>query len=112
MRTFRRLIRDGSASGPRRAPAGLVVIVPVVQVGVMRMRMHERCVVVRMGVRFAAIPFEIVRMLMVRVVDMQVRVVHRLVRVGVFVVLGDVQPHTERHERPRDPEGDAGRVAQ
>lgn len=66
--------------------------VPVVQVGVVRMRMDQARVAVRMHVRFAPVPGEIVLMPVMRVVHMLVRVLHFLVRVRMFMMFGQVQP--------------------
>ena len=54
---------------------------------------------VRMGVRLARRILGTVRMLMVLVMHMRMRMHHRLVDVVVFVMLSDVQPDTQCHER-------------
>ena len=59
-------------------------------VRVMRMRMPQRLMPVRMCMRFPAIPFEIVLVLMMRVVPMGMRMRHRFVHMFVIVRLGQV----------------------
>lgn len=66
--------------------------VPVVQVRVMAMLMHHRRMVVGMGVRFLAVPLEVMLVLVMFVVNMRMSVVHRIVLVKVAVLLGQVQP--------------------
>ena len=78
--------------------------VPVVQVGVVRMRVRQRLVPVRMHVRLVAVPGEGMLVPVVFVVHVSVIVRHRFVRVFVHVALGEVQPHTEGHQSARDPE--------
>ena len=74
------------------SPLPSVVLVPVVNVRVMRVRMHNRLVPMPVCVRFAGgIPHG-VRVPVVLVVDVQVLVLQRLVNVLVFVALGHVQP--------------------
>ena len=69
----------------------------MMEVGIMRMAMHERLVNVPMRVRLVPVPF-VVRVPMVLVVDVRVRVLEEFVGVLVLVPLGDVQPYAERHE--------------
>jgi hypothetical protein len=63
---------------------------PVMQVGVMRMRVAQRRVAVRMRMRFADRP--IMRVPVVRVVAMAMFVFERLVRMFVLVAFGEVHP--------------------
>src|SRR5574343_802156 len=79
------------------APVG----VPVVDVRVMGVSVHQRGVVVRVAVRLAAVPGEVVRVLVVGVVAVRVVVVQGLVGVLVLVALAPVQPHAQRHQRGR-----------
>ena len=83
----------------------LLVPVPVVEVRVVRMAVHQRRMVVRMGVRRAAVPVRVVLMLVVHIVDMLVRVFHRVVDVRVQMPFGQVEPDAQGHERGGDPEG-------
>ena len=64
--------------------------VPVMQVGVMRMRVAQRRVAVPMRMRFADRP--IMRVPVMRVVPMAVLVFERLVRMLVLVVFGEMHP--------------------
>ena len=66
---------------------------------VVRMCVGEGFMTVPMCVRFPRRIVRLVRMLVVRVVCVKVFVLQRLVHVQVLVLLGQVQPHAERHER-------------
>lgn len=70
-----------------------LVRVPVVQVGVVRMRMHQARVPVRMYVRLAAVPFSIVRVPVMGIVQVLVFVLQHLVGMIVRVALGKMQPY-------------------
>ena len=64
--------------------------VPVMQVGVMRMGVAQRCVAVPMRMRFADGP--VMRVPVVLVVSMAVLVFERLVRMLVLVAFGQMHP--------------------
>ncbi|MHB8447290.1 MAG: hypothetical protein ACYC9P_05135 [Rudaea sp.] len=68
------------------------MFVLVVDVGKVGVGVHQRLVGVRMRMRLAAVPFEVVRVLVMRVVHMGMRVCDRLMHVQVLVTLGQVQP--------------------
>ena len=68
----------------------------------MRMAMHERCVFVPMDVRLAARIVSAMPVPVVFVVPVSVRMRHRLVTMLVLVLLGEVQPHADRHEQGGD----------
>ena len=74
------------------------MLVAVVQVGVVRVPVHERRVAVPVGVRLLHRPAGNVRVPVVLVVHVPVLVLHRLVRVLVLVPLGQVEPEAEGHE--------------
>ena len=76
--------------------------VPMVNIGEVCVQVRQRLVLVRMRVRLAAIPEEIVCMLMVVVVRVAVRVLEGFVRVFVLMMLGQVQPHASGHQRAGD----------
>lgn len=76
----------------------------VMDVWVMRMAVGQRHMGVLVGVRFAAVPVEIVRMLMVFVVYVAVRMGDRLMGVQVLVALGQMQPYASAHQRGSQPE--------
>ena len=78
--------------------------VPVVQVGIMGMAVHQRGMLVVVGMRFAAVPGEIVLVPVVLVVHVPVSVGHRLVRVHMGVPFGEMQPEPKRHQQRRHPE--------
>ena len=75
----------------------------VVNIRKMRVAMPLRCVVVRVCVRLRACPRKIMFVLMVFVVNVFMRVIHRLMQVIVPVVFRQVQPHTQRHQRGGNP---------
>ena len=63
---------------------------PVMEVGIMRMTVCQGLMLMRVAMRFAAIPFEIVNMRVMRVVNVRMAVEQWLVGVQVGVVLGQV----------------------
>ena len=71
--------------------------VPVMDIGEVRMRVHERVVFVRMAVRLLAVPREIVPVLVMLVVTMPMLVLERFVFMRVFVAFAQVQPDADRH---------------
>src|SRR5689334_8316690 len=70
-------LRRSHAPLPRAAPTPRSMPVAVVQVRVVRMRMPQRGVHVRVRVRLGAVPREVVRVLVVFVVDVAVLVLER-----------------------------------
>ena len=70
----------------------------VMCVRVVRVLVLERGMVVRVAVRFFAIPLEIVFVLMVFIVPMGVRVRHRMMNVLVYMLFCQVQPYAYGHE--------------
>ena len=71
---------------------------PMVDVRVVRMAVQQRLVMMLVGMRLFAVPARLVRVAMVRVVDVRVIVSERFVQMLVFVPLGQVQPDAERHQ--------------
>ena len=78
--------------------------VPVMDVGIMRVRVGQRLVLVLVVMRLAAVPVEMMMVAMVRVVDVAVRVAHRTMGMRVRMLLGQMQPHTGAHQECGDPE--------
>lgn len=76
----------------------------VMNIGEVRVDMRDRGVPVKMAVRLGAIPFEIVLMLVVRVVHMAMGMFHGLVRMRVLMAFGEVQPNASPHQSGRQPE--------
>lgn len=70
----------------------------------MRMAVSQYCMGVFMSVRFAVIPREIVRVLVMLVVCVTVRVGDRFMSMQVLVPFGQVQPHTGTHQKCSQPE--------
>ena len=87
---------------------------PVVDVGKVRMLVRDGRMRVPVRVRRLAVPVQVMRMLMLvmRVVAVAMRVGQRLMRMQVIVLLGQVQPHSQRHEAASQPERRCGRFAQ
>lgn len=66
--------------------------VPVMDVGIVRMRVHDPLVLMRVRVRFPGRVARRVRVMVMLVVPMEVSVEQRLVNVLMLVALGEVQP--------------------
>lgn len=75
---------------------------PVVEVRIVGMPMHQRTVLVPMGMRLTGRVAGAVRVPMTFVVPVAMRMRHPHVRVFVLVPLGEVRPHTERHRGSGD----------
>ena len=76
---------------------GQSVLMPVMGIRVVWMRVHQWLVLVPMRVRLAWRIVRAVGMLMMGVMNMPMGVRHRVMRVLVFVTLGDVQVQTQPH---------------
>jgi hypothetical protein len=59
---------------------------------------------VRMRVRLTTVPWRVVRVLVMFVVDVAMRVRRRFMRVRVYVAFSEVKPDAASHERGGDPE--------
>ena len=75
------------------------MLVPVMQVGIVRVTVHQALMAVRMAVRLAAVKTEIVFVLMMLIVHVDMGMLERPVGVPVLVPLGDMEPYAERHQR-------------
>ena len=80
------------------------VLMPVMDIGVVWMRMYQTRVLVTMGMRFARRIVGRMRMLMMLVMVMEMFVFQRVVDVLVFVLLGHMQPNAYEHENARGAE--------
>ena len=74
---------------------------PVVRVGIVRVRMRYLLVPMDMSVPFHRGPRSVVVVLVMRVVLVLVGVLHRLVPVQVRMALDEVQPDARRHQATR-----------
>lgn len=83
---------------------------PVVDVGVMRVRVHQRFMRMRVGVRRGTPPVERMGVLVMRIVAMPVAVLQRLVAMGMFMPLPDMQPDAQPHQHGGQPEPEPGRL--
>lgn len=86
--------------------------VPVVDIGKMRVAVPQRRMAVRVAVRQAVVPGEIMLVLVVGVVAVPVGVLLRPVFMLVLVPLAQVQVQAARHQQAGDQHGGAGRLAQ
>ena len=68
------------------------------QVGVVRMAMHQGRVPMQMRVRLARWVFRTVAMLVMRVVSVPVLVLHRFVNVLMLMSFGQMEPQAQRHQ--------------
>ena len=72
--------------------------VPVMDVGVVRMRVDKFPVAVPVGVRFAGRIIRAVDMLMMHVVMMKVLVLHQFMAMLMLVAFGQVEPDAKAHQ--------------
>jgi hypothetical protein len=84
---------------------GILMIVAAMDVRIMwtRVRVRERCMPVRMGMRLFAVQAEVVLMLMMAVVTLLMHVLHGRMHVFVVMGFGQVQPDTARPLVPQRP---------
>ena len=87
------------------------MLVPVMQVGIVRVAVHQAPVAVRMTVGLAVVQTEIVFVLMMLIVHVDMGMLNRSVDVPVLVPLGDMEPYAERHQGRGDPEQRRGLLA-
>lgn len=78
--------------------------VTMMNVREMRVCVSHRRMLMRMSVRFFAVPLEVVNMPVVLVVPMPMVVVQCFVRVGMFMPLTDMKPDSQSHECGSGPE--------
>ena len=78
----------------------------------MRMAVRQRRMGVLVGVRFVAVPVEIVRVLVVFIVYVAMRVGDRLMGMQVLVALGQVQSYARAHQDGGCPEHQRSAVAE
>ena len=88
------------------------MLVLMVDIRVMRVLVRQSLVDVGMAVGVGAMPRGLMHMLMVFIVLMAVGVLKWLVGVRVFVLLGQVQPDTQPHQRTGQPEGGRSALTQ
>jgi hypothetical protein len=81
------------------------------QVGIVRVAVHQARVAVRMAVGLAAVQTGIVFVMMMLIVHVDVGMLDQPVHVPVLVPLGDMEPYAERHQGRGDPEQRRGLLA-
>ena len=79
-------------------PSQISMPVPMMNIGVVFMRMFGGFVYVGVGMRLLPVPAWVVLMLVVDVVNMGVFVHQRFVAMPVHMNLGEMQPYTSPHE--------------
>lgn len=77
---------------------------PMMDVRKMRMLMSQGLMPMQMAVRLVAIPLEIMRVLVMQVVNVWMGVFEWLMRVLMLVTLGQMQPNPNPHQGGGDPE--------
>jgi hypothetical protein len=77
---------------------------PMMDIGKMRMAVKQRLVTVLVGMRLFAQPIRLVRVPMVRIVDVHVVVRQRFVQMLVIVPFVQMEPDAESHQGCGDPE--------
>lgn len=77
---------------------------PVMDVGKMLMFVYQRLVLMMVGMRFLAVPWKVMAVLMMRVMDMCMRVRHTDMYMKVGMFFGQVQPDACSHQDGSDPE--------
>src|SRR6267378_3141274 len=82
------------------------------QVGIVRVTVHQARVAVRMVVRLAAVPGEIMFVPMMFIVQVGMGMLDRPVDVPVLVPLRDMEPYAERHQYRSHPERRSSLFAQ
>jgi hypothetical protein len=87
------------------------VLVPVMQIGIVRVAVHQAPVAMEVAVGLAAVQAGIVFVLMMLVVHVDMGMLDRPVDVPVLVPLGHMEPYAERHQRRGDPEQRRGLLA-
>ena len=70
----------------------VIVTVPMMQIRIVRMPMHERCVPMTVSVGLCHDNSSSMTVLVVRVMDVPMVVLQLVMRVIVFVPLGEMQP--------------------
>ncbi len=88
------------------------MLMPVMNIGKVRMFMRQGIVLMRMAMWLRAIPFKVMRVPMVRIVAVFMRMRLRCMGVGMRVRFRQMQPDAGTHQCCRDPEDDARRIAQ
>ncbi len=76
------------------------------------MSMSKRLVFMCVGMRFNAIPIEIMLMLVVGIMGMFMAMPHYFMRMFVFMMFGQMQPYADSHQGGGGPEKRSRRIAQ
>lgn len=103
------LRRPRHSPGLRRDAACPSVTVPMMHIRIVRVAVGDRLMLMRVRMRLAAIPVEVVYVLMMAVVPVHVLMLEKTVAVLVIMMLGEVQPDAHCHQDGRDAETDRER---
>jgi hypothetical protein len=90
---------------PPTSQAAASVAVPVMDVRVMRMTVSYHRVLVQVVVLADAAPFKFMRVLVVRIVAMQMVMRHRFMDMFVPMLFGQMEPDPQSHQKGGHPEG-------
>ena len=74
------------------------MVVAMVQIGIVRMNVRHRLMMMNMRVRLGSIPRKIMLMTMVCFMRMRMRVIERFVPMGMGMTLHDMQSNAGRHQ--------------
>ena len=88
----------------RRRGAEPLVLMPMMNVGKVRMAVAHFRMRMHMVVRLGPVPLEVMSVLMMLIVGVRVTVLQRLVTMIVNVTLSEVDPNTQAHQRGRHTE--------
>ena len=81
----------------------IAILMAVVNIRIMRMFVAEGLMNVKMIMRFAAIPIQVMLVLMMGIVSMPMAVGECFMNMFVFVTFGQMQPDSHRHQDRRQP---------
>lgn len=79
----------------------MFMAVPMVQVGIMRVPMHKRSMLMPMGVWLARRIVRRVRVVVMFIVDVPMLVLHHVVPMLMLMAFREVRPQADRHQTAR-----------
>ena len=98
------LLTDSDDLAANKSSAASVAV-PVMDVRVMRMTVPYHRVLVQVAVLAGAAPFKCMRVLVVRIVAMQMVMRHRFMDMFVPMLFGQMEPDPQSHQEGGHPEG-------
>lgn len=91
---------------------GMSVRVAMMEIGIMRVTVHQPRMRMKMGMRLARRIGRPVRMLVVRIVTMAMLMHHRFVHMLMRMMLGEMEEEAETHQHGRSDKGERDRIAE